>query len=180
MCGEIDEEIAIPELVKEGSLCPHQDFVYFNYPTDEEKAEVYKFKERSVALYNQLMADEEFASIIQSHKGLCGMVSDDELLDKPNYLASILIFLQEKGIGFPERLQRLLGARRLPEMSLEWMEELLQGFLYDDTVGYSCDEAYVKELISELKANGLIEKKKVTLVTNPSVEKMLTTSKGKC
>lgn len=28
MCGEIDEEITIPELVKEGSLCPHQDYVY--------------------------------------------------------------------------------------------------------------------------------------------------------
>ncbi|MBE5888140.1 MAG: hypothetical protein E7283_04810 [Lachnospiraceae bacterium] len=179
MCGEIDEEIAIPELVKEGSLCPHQDFVYFNYPTAEEEAEVHKFKERSIALFNRLMTDEEFASVIQSHRGLCGMISDDELLDKPNYLASILIFLQEKGIGFPSRLQRLLGARRLPEMSLEWMEELLQGLLYDDTEGYSCDENYIKALISELKTDGLIEKKKVTLVTNPSVEKMLTTSKGK-
>ena len=179
MCGEIDEEIAIPELVKEGSLCPHQDFVYFNYPTAEEEAEVHKFKERSFALFNRLMADEEFSSIIQSHRGLCGMISDDELLDNPNYLASILIFLQEKGIGFPSRLQKLLGARRLPEMSLEWMEELLQGLLYDDTEGYSCDETYIKNLISELKADGLIEKKKVTLVTNPSVEKMLTTSKGK-
>ena len=179
MCGEIDEEIAIPELVKEGSLCPHQDFVYFNYPTAEEEAEVHKFKERSLALFNRLMADEEFSSVIQSHRGLCGMISDDELLDKPNYLASILIFLQEKGIGFPSRLQKLLGTRRLPEMSLEWMEELLQGLLYDDTEGYSCDETYIKNLISELKADGLIEKKKVTLVTNPSVEKMLTTSKGK-
>lgn len=179
MCGEIDEEIAIPELVKEGSLCPHQDFVYFNYPTADEEAEVHKFKERSIALYSRLMTDAEFASVIQSHRGLCGMISDDELLDKPNYLASILIFLQEKGIGFPTRLQRLLGARRLPEMSLDWMEELLQGLLYDDTEGYSCDEAYIKNLISELKTDGLIEKKKVTLVTNQSVEKMLTTSKGK-
>ena len=24
MCGEIDEEITVPELVKEGTLCPHQ------------------------------------------------------------------------------------------------------------------------------------------------------------
>ena len=39
MCGEIDEEITIPELVKEGSLCPHQDFIYFNYPTNEELSE---------------------------------------------------------------------------------------------------------------------------------------------
>lgn len=40
MCGDIDEEITIPELVKEGSLCPHQDYVYFNYPTAEETKEI--------------------------------------------------------------------------------------------------------------------------------------------
>ncbi len=28
MCGEIDQEITVPELVKEDTLCPHQDFVY--------------------------------------------------------------------------------------------------------------------------------------------------------
>lgn len=37
MCGEIDIEITVPELVKEGSLCPHQDYVYFNYPTSKEE-----------------------------------------------------------------------------------------------------------------------------------------------
>ncbi len=180
MCGDIDEEIAIPELVKEGSLCPHQDFVYFNYPTQEEKAEVNAFKERSKALMDRLMADEEFASVVASHKGLIGMISDDELLDKPNYLASILIFLQAKGRPFPDRLRRLLGAKRMPDMTLDWLEELLQGLLYEDTDGYSFDEAYIKALICELKAEGLIEKKRVSLVTSPSVEKMLTTSKGKC
>ncbi len=36
MCGPIDAEITVPELVKEGSLCPHQDYVWFNYPSEEE------------------------------------------------------------------------------------------------------------------------------------------------
>lgn len=58
MCGEVDEEITIPELVKEGSLCPHQDFVYFNYPTEEEKAEVRKFQERSKAMQQELLEDQ--------------------------------------------------------------------------------------------------------------------------
>lgn len=43
MCGEIDEEITTPELVKEGSLCPHQDYVYFNYPTKQEEAQVLQY-----------------------------------------------------------------------------------------------------------------------------------------
>ncbi|MCI5620787.1 MAG: DEAD/DEAH box helicase family protein [Lachnospiraceae bacterium] len=59
MCGEVDEEITIPELVKEGSLCPHQDFVYFNYPTEEEKAEIRKFQERSKTMQQKLLTDSE-------------------------------------------------------------------------------------------------------------------------
>ena len=180
MCGEIDEEIAIPELVKEGSLCPHQDFVYFNYPTQEEREEVEKFKFRSRDAYDKLMGDTVFADAVQSHKGLCGLVSDDELLDNPNYFASILIYLQAKNIPFPDRLKRLVGTKRLPKMQASWMELLLQGFLYEDTGNYTCDENYRKDLISYLKAEGIIEKKKVSFTTNPSVEKLLTTSKGKC
>lgn len=180
MCGEIDEEIAIPELVKEGSLCPHQDFVYFNYPTEEEKAEVTKFKSRSKEAYDKLMGDASFMDAIKSHKGLSGMISDDVLLDNPNYLASILIYLQAKNIPFPDRLKRLLGTKRLPSMSPSWMEVLLQGFLYEDTESYGCDETYRKAMISYLKAEGIIEKKKVSFTTTPSIEKLLTTSKGKC
>lgn len=180
MCGEIDEEIAIPELVKEGSLCPHQDFVYFNYPTKEEREEVEKFKTRSKAAYDKMLGDAVFADAVASHRGLCGLVSDEELLDNPNYFAAILIYLQAKNIPFPDRLKRLLGTKRLPEMEAPWLELLLQGFLYEDVENYTCDEEYRKELISYLKAEGVIEKKKVSFTTTPSIEKLLMTSKGKC
>lgn len=32
ICGETDEEIYVPQLVAQNSLCPHQDFVIFNHP----------------------------------------------------------------------------------------------------------------------------------------------------
>ena len=73
MCGEIDEEITIPELVKEGSLCPHQDFVYFNYPTEEEQAEVSKFGQRVTDMINRLLQDEQFKMILMSHPSLQGL-----------------------------------------------------------------------------------------------------------
>ena len=31
LCGPIDEEISTPELVREGSLCPHDDYISFNW-----------------------------------------------------------------------------------------------------------------------------------------------------
>ncbi|MDE6584987.1 MAG: DEAD/DEAH box helicase family protein, partial [Anaeroplasmataceae bacterium] len=36
VCGEIDDEIFVPELVYEKTLCPHQDYILFNYPSEEE------------------------------------------------------------------------------------------------------------------------------------------------
>ena len=34
LCGEIDAEITVPELVKAKNLCPNQDYIYFNEPTN--------------------------------------------------------------------------------------------------------------------------------------------------
>ena len=125
MCGEIDEEITIPELVKEGSLCPHQDFVYFNYPTLDEQAEVTKFKERAAEMINKLLNDQEFRNIILSHPSMQGITTkDDELLENPSYLASILIFVAACGMTPPHRIMRLLGVNQLPRLTPEWMEKL--------------------------------------------------------
>ena len=40
LCGDIDIEISVPELVAERNLCPHQDYIFFNYPTEEEKMKI--------------------------------------------------------------------------------------------------------------------------------------------
>ena len=179
MCGDIDEEITIPELVKEGSLCPHQDYVYFNYPTTAETKEIQNFEERSSQMLQSLMQDSQLLTVIETHKGLNGQISDDLLLDDPEYLEAILIYLQSKHTAFPARLQRLLGTKKLPAMGAKWMERLLQGFLYDDSDSYLCDKVYREMLIDQLKSQGLIEKKKVILTKSAAVEKLLTNSLGK-
>lgn len=180
MCGEIDEEIAIPELVKEGSLCPHQDFVYFNYPTQEETKEVENFKARSLAMQRRIMNDANFLTAIQTYGGITGKVSDEVLLENPDNLSAVLIYLQAKNIPFPSRLQRLLGTKRLPDLDAKWMEVLLQGFLYDNAEAFGVRKEYREQFIDALKAEGLIEKRKVTLIANAAIEKLLTNSKGKC
>ena len=55
MCGDIDEEITVPELVKDGTLCPHQDYVYFNYPASQEKQKLSIFEENSQSILEQLI-----------------------------------------------------------------------------------------------------------------------------
>lgn len=180
LCGEIDEEITVPELVKEGSLCPHQDYVYFNYPTAEEKEVVETFKKNAGELTDQLMADEEFAKIIAGHQGMQSVKEAGErFLDKPAYLSALLIFFKQKEIPFDKYLVKLLGAKKLPEMEPKWMEVLLQGFLYDDAEAYSCDNVYREQLENKCKRAGLIQKRKTCFAVNDKIEKMLISSKGK-
>lgn len=54
VCGPIDEEIFVPELVKEGTLCPHQDFIYFNYPSNEETKIFKEYKENVLNAISEL------------------------------------------------------------------------------------------------------------------------------
>lgn len=54
VCGEIDEEIFVPELVGQNTLCPHQDYIYFSYPTEAETASFREYKERAAAAVEEL------------------------------------------------------------------------------------------------------------------------------
>ena len=70
LCGAIDEEIFTPELVKDKSLCPHQDYVYFNYPTEDELIALDEFKEKSAACLETILQNKAFTEAIANHKGL--------------------------------------------------------------------------------------------------------------
>ncbi|HJA91622.1 MAG TPA: DEAD/DEAH box helicase family protein [Candidatus Eisenbergiella merdipullorum] len=180
MCGPIDAEITIPELVKEGSLCPHQDYVWFNYPDREEEKKINGFRKEADAMYRELLADEKLKEAAASHRGLPDYEGNvDRMLEDPGYLSALLIYCRSAGIFFPEKWRKVLTVRKLPEMSEAWMEKFLQGFLFDDTDSYSCSAEYRESLIRRLKAAGLIEKRKVSFLVNAKIEKMLINSRGK-
>ncbi len=180
MCGEIDEEITVPELVKEGTLCPHQDFVFFNYPTKTEEQQIEVFKKNGEVIFHQLMESSVFEDAIKSHRFFSGYVPNDELLEDSEYLSAMIIFLNAKNVSCANKYQKLLGYKKVEPMSIARLEKLLQGFLYDDTASYTVDETFRDELKKKLKSYGLIDRKKVTLQINNALKKLLVTSMGKC
>lgn len=180
LCGEIDEEIIVPELVQDHSLCPHQDYVYFNYPTEDEKAQIDAFRGEVRKVFQEMTADESFAAVAASRKGIMDPdQSADELLEKPAYLVSVLTFLEAKGIPYPKKWLKVLGIKRLPEFDISRLEQLLQGILFDDTGSYDADAGYISGLIQSLKRRKCIERRRVSLCANESIEKLLTNSRGK-
>lgn len=180
LCGPIDEEISVPELVKEGSLCPHQDYVYFNMPTPEEEAQVKKFRKESDRIYKKLMADEAFAAAVLTHRSFSEPESYVKLFgEKRTYLLALLSFVQEKKRKMPDTLAGLAGDIEIPPMDVMLLGALLQGFLFEDAESYDCDPDYLKSLADSLRAKGLIHKNKVELSSNSEVDKMLINSRGK-
>lgn len=179
MCGVIDEEITVPELVKEGTLCPHQDYVYFAFPTKKEQKHLDQFEKQKHDCLNRLSADENFSSTIQSSLALTGQITDDDLLTNPKYLSAILIFLRSKGLPFPQYFQELLGAKALPAFSLGWFETLLNGIIFQVPNWFTFTEEAFDQIKSDLKANGLIERNQVKLIRNKKQDVLLNQSLGK-
>jgi len=177
----IDEEIIVPELVKEKSLCPHQDYVYFNLPTEEEGEAVVKFRQDAARVGEQIFMDQRFLQAVSTHAGVCNPKGyADKLLENQEYVSSLLVFLKAKDYPFSSGLVRMMGSvDSLPSMSLRHLEILLQGFLYDDVDSFAVEESYREELISLLKGHGLIRKNKVGFTANDEVNKLLSMSKGK-
>ena len=179
MCGEIDEEITVPELVKEGTLCPHQDYVYFAFPTKEERTQLDQFEKQKLNFLTKLSTDINFSNTIQSSPALSNQISDDDLLANPKYLSAILIFLRSKELPFPQRFQELLAAKALPTFTLEWFETLLNGIILQVPNWFGFTEEAFTQLKSDLKANGLIERNQVKLIRNKKQDVLLNQSLGK-
>ena len=179
MCGEIDQEITVPELVKEDTLCPHQDFVYICFPTKEEDKHLEEFEDTKWQYVSQLVVDPDFQELIRSSKVLKGEISADMLLEDPKYLSALLIYLQAQKLEIPKHLRDLLGAEGLPSLNYYWLEVLLQGLLYQTPDWYEDPQETKKKIEAELKSRGLIEKRQVFLVKSKANDQILNQSLGK-
>ena len=181
LCGPIDEEIFTPELVKEGSLCPHEDYIFFNWPAREELRQIEDYQKKEEAVRNRLLTGSRFTDMIATHRGLRSPEEYSErFLDNPKYFSALLIFCQTQQIPFPAYLRELIGAEgRLPRLDSSWLEVLLQGFLYDATDSYEVTQSDREELLRELKEAGCIYRKKVSLTHRDAMQRLLAKSQGK-
>lgn len=181
LCGPIDEEITVPELVKEGSLCAHQDYVYFSFPVDSEKERFNKFKNESKNVSEELLSDPELRKTIGTH--ICLKDPDKctaAFIQNPEYFKALTAYFNDNGILYNHKLLRDISDETdLSGMNLHFLEIILQGLLYDDKESYECPDEYRKHLESVLKVHGLIHNGTVELEKNSEINKMLTTSIGK-
>ena len=174
VCGEIDEEIFVPELVKQGTLCPHQDYLYFNYPTEAETADFEAYHERTVS------ATEEFLSsgfIEKAYERLFAHGEDyDFLYAHTKEIIALLALCSQMNLHVDKKLVRTLtSGNKLPSPDSERIELavnfLLKGTLLTETEREAC--------IGIFKRHGVIERGEVALRLNEKLRKKLVSSVGK-
>ncbi len=178
VCGEIDEEISVPELVQQRTLCPHQDYIYFNYPTREEVEKVKAFREQAAACTRDIIHGEVFGEALRGSGVLTNYRTMEELLtENAKGFIAVLSLAQERGEEVPSRLARLLvPGGKLPPAKLAFAETAFQ-FIIDNPLLFSPDAA--QELRKTLSKGGFYEKRKVGLQYTDRLQRMLLSSNGK-
>ncbi|HLJ26874.1 MAG TPA: DEAD/DEAH box helicase family protein [Candidatus Angelobacter sp.] len=178
LCGPIDAEVSVPELVLQGDLCPHQDYVYFSTPSGRAQKALSDFRAAVDLFVQRLRENHAFTAVLATHPWLA--FPDDyaeEIEGDPLYLSSMVVYLQAVGAKVPSGALHTLGLRpkHIPPLDLSWLEILLSHCLYGDAPSYSEGAAVFKSLRRELLDLGAIERRRVML-HNPSEHARLLTA----
>ncbi len=181
ICGEIDEEIFVPEMVAQGNLCPHQDYVYFNYPLPKEEQAFLEHKQHVQAVLQEvagLECIEEAAEFI--NRWDARMTYALEMVkNHREELEALLVLLKYYGkLTNMKQVRRVMGSKELPEPSEKYFEKGLQ-FLLNNEEGFHIDDDEVEELIRVLRKHQVYQRKRVRLTLTEQLRKDLISSVGK-
>lgn len=173
VCGEIDEEIFVPELVGQNTLCPHQDYVYFNYPTKTETESFRLYKERAKKAVDEIGRLSYIKTLADS---LNGEKDREKLFSSAKEYIALIILLDRYGFSIDKKLIRKLTLKSyLPPFEMKYAEIAIQFLLCGDLIS----DSEKAETVAVLKANSVYEKRKVSLVLSEKIKRTLISSVGK-
>lgn len=184
VCGPIDAEISIPELVRAGDLCPHQDFIHLGFPRPQEIGAFETFAVEAEALAGRWCRNPALAAMVRAHPWLRAPDEHaDAALARPELLAALLIVAEQNDIGGLRAACGLIGAREdaAPEPTARALASLFQAVL-DQAAGdeaFALAEADHAALVAELRAIGALWRGKVRLHKDEHLARALTRSAGK-
>ena len=181
VCGSIDAEISVPELVATGDLCPHQDYVIFNMVTKQELDEIRRIRNSIDEFIDQLKQNKELAEMLISNKVLSAWRANEEIiLNDTSYYSSIIIFLNSLGVNINKDLVKLIsGTTIIPSFNKKWAEVLLKNVIYVHNDDYPENEQLIKDMKKQLEILGCAEKRNVYLEDVNAVRKLMASSISK-
>lgn len=183
LCGPLDAEVSVPELVKAGNLCPHQDYLYFSTPTADERNALERFDQQVRSLLNALMLERELIEVLATHPMvLAPQEHIEQIAQQGDYALALALFLHESA---PERCRALLHSLglaelKLPTFHLDWAEVLFNGLLFGRDLLLPEDDPVLQGLTRRLRQIGAIEQRQIYLRAPPHLQRLLEGSRNKC
>ncbi|MCL2808179.1 MAG: DEAD/DEAH box helicase family protein [Coriobacteriia bacterium] len=183
LCGPIDEEIFVPELVMKKTLCPHQDYLYFTYPTPNERDTLEKYRANAKNCLEEIRASGISYHIYESsgvHTNLHAQLAT--VLKNEREFFTLFRLAEQAGARLPREISKLLktNSKYTKKSSAR---ELWQN--YEAAFQFVIDkpDLFSKEISEELRSliarHGLIERRRVRLLSDSKLNRMLISSMGK-
>ncbi|SBS37409.1 Type III restriction enzyme, res subunit [Marinomonas spartinae] len=182
LCGPIDEEISIPELVKAGTLCAHQDFIWACDATISEKDQIKEYDHRVSTLCDTLFHSTEFEGIVLSHPWLQSEKIEAEIIKEPHVAIALLTYIKAKSLPMKDSLMALLDmkAEDIPELGRHWWQVLLESILFSKTTQHTdVQKQALDHLKKQLKASELLHKRELSLERSRRIDRSLSLSASK-
>lgn len=198
LCGDIDEVISIPELVKNGDLCPHQDFIHFSLLRQEEREMVRQHTEHVKQMMETIKGDRELLDALAAMSILSPDESEmDQILDDTEYYVSVASLLRATGYKIPTRFLNLFDAKQndIPSFDVKKASTFLNGFLFPKSIvpssspegegeelepqGNNPCEVKRTQYLNLARRLGLVANNKVVLTENKNVQRQIAGSLGK-
>lgn len=182
LCGEIDEVISIPELVKNGDLCPHQDYVCFSFLKQQERELLDKYNQHVRTFIEMILNDTELLDGLSNMKFFEAEEADVErIFESPEFYVSIASLLNFRGYSVSERFLELFDAKQsdLPKFDLKQASAFIKGFLETETEEFQVFESKKNDYFNHAKRLGLVVNKKVVLDENIKIRRLIAGSLGK-
>jgi len=183
LCGEIDEVISIPELVKNGDLCPHQDFVHFSLLRENESDFIKKHNMNISKFISKLLNDRQLLVYLKGISAL-NPVSDldvEKIFENPEFYVSIASLLKSSGFKVNKAFLELFdaGPESLPKFNLKQAKLFLNGFLITNCAEFPEMEEKISQYLALAKSLGLVQNKRIVLDESSKIQKQIAGSVGK-
>ena len=180
LCGDIDATITIPELVKQRNLCPHQDFIYFNFPTEEQEVKIKTYRLQALGIVVKLLKNDKFIKALATHSYFIKEKDEkvnkrkvDEMLKNYEVVISMSKILKKRGIPIEHELVKD------GPTTVQDYERVLEYVLFGKDEEFDIIEDVIKDLKRELNSIGAIDAKKISLLYNKEVESLISQNIGK-
>jgi superfamily II DNA or RNA helicase len=165
LCGPIDAEISVPELVKAGTLCPHEDYVWLSTCPDTERGLLSRHRRAVQNLTIDLLLDEAWVCEMAAHPW-SRTPSDhaSELSATPVTGSALLSLLRQTGRPCEALLEAMgLEIEDVPSLGPAQWELLLAEYLHASEWEGGPTRQRRASMATRLRTEGLLWRREISL-----------------